>query len=330
MLNKMLDTAMKPIVRFLQYNYDAKPMQPLGVNNTMKVARAYNRLKYGRYHEYRTNQYLHHFDELIRENGLPVSPINEIKDGWALDTSGTLPHLKQLLNDAEEIIKERAGVKRTDFGRPYFQEIPIEDLLVKYPSILDFGTSSDLLSTVCNYLGFIPTFSAALPPGIRFNESWAKFEGATNVPFRSSQLYHLDYHDSPMAYALVLIRDGTMENGPFCILPESVSKKASKALNYRTRGRRHRLADEEMYSVVPESELIKLCHPAGTVLFLDNSKCFHYGSRNAVKPRYLLMYAYLSPCRTDFGEVLLDRKTYPIRDSDSRLRKMVLSREFTL
>jgi hypothetical protein len=40
------------------------------------------------------------------------------------------------------------------------------------------------------------------------------------------------------------------------------------------------------------------------------------------------MYAYVSPCRTDFGEVLMDPKTYPIRDSDSRLRKMVLKKEF--
>ena len=328
MLTKMLDTAMKPIARLLQWNYDAKPMKPLGVNNTMKIARAYNRLKYGRYYEYRKDQYLHHFDELIRENGMPTTPLNEIKDGWALDTSGKLPHLKQLLADADEIIRGRAGVKRTDFGRPYFQEIPIDDLLVKYPSILDFATSSDLLSTICNYLGFIPVFSAALPLGIRFNETWAKFDDAPNIPFRSSQLFHLDYHDSPMAYALVLLRDATMENGPFCILPESVSKKASEALNYRTRGRRHRVTDEEMYSVVPESELIKMCYPAGTVMFLDNSICFHYGSRNAVKPRYLMMLAYVSPCRTDFGEVLLNRKTYPIQGSDSRLRKMVLNREF--
>ena len=328
MLSKMLDTAMKPIARLLQYNYDAKPMKPLGVNNTMKIARAYNRLKYGRSHEYRKSQYLHHFDKLIRENGLPFSPLNEIKDGWALDTSKTLPHLKQLLADAEEIIKERAGVKRTDFGRPYFQEIPFDDLLVKYPSILNFATSSDVLSTICNYLGLIPVFSAALPPGIRFNETWAKFEDVPDGPPKSSQLFHLDYHDSPMAYALVLLRDATMENGPFCILTESVSKKASEALDYRARGRRHRVADKEMYSVIPESELIKMCYPAGTVMFLDNSRCFHYGSRNAVKPRYLMMYAYISPCRTDFGEVLLNRKTYPIQGSDSRLRKMVLNREF--
>jgi hypothetical protein len=324
MIGKAIDMAVKPIAALLQNNY----MKALGIGNTMKLAHTYNRFKYGKYHEYRKSQYLNHFDELIRENGMPVSPINEIKDGWALDTSGKLPHLKQLLSDAEEIIRERGGIKRPSYGRPYFQEIPIEDLFDKYPSILDFATSSDVLSTVCNYLGFIPVFSASLPYGVRFNESWAKFTDNPNAPFTASQLFHLDYHGSPMVYVIVPLRDVTMENGPFCFLPASASRKASKILNYRARGVPHRVSDEEMYRVAPERELIKLCYPAGTVLFFDNDKCFHYGSRNAVNPRYLLIYAYISPCRTDFADVLMEQKIYPIRDNDSRLRKMVLRREF--
>ncbi len=325
MLIKMLDTAMKPVAKFLQYDY----MQPLGVNNTMKIARTYNLLKFGKYHEYRKAQYRNHFDELIHENGLPTTPPRELKDGWAIDASGTLPHLKRLLNDADEIIKERGGVKRTSpEDRAYFQEIPIDDLFEKYPSILDFATSSDVLSVICNYLRFIPVFSWSLPAGIRFNESWAKFNNDPDGPLRASQLFHLDFHDSPMAYIIVALKDVTMENGPFCFLPESVSQKASKALNYGSRGRHHQVSDEEIYSVVPESELIKFCYPAGTVLFLDNSKCFHYGSRKAVKPRYLMMYAYLSPCKTNLADLYMSQETYPIRDSDSRLRKMVLDRGF--
>ncbi|MEW6144359.1 MAG: phytanoyl-CoA dioxygenase family protein [Thermodesulfobacteriota bacterium] len=329
MLEKYIDTAISPIARVLQYDYVAKPMKPLGTNNTMKIARAYNRLVYGRYYEFRKDQYLRHFDELTRENGAPVLLMNEIKDGWALDTSGTLPHLKQLLLDAGEIIKERGGVKRTDFGRPWFQELPIDDLFDKYPSLLDFATSSDVLSTVCKHLGFIPVLSAAVPHGLRFNESWAAHDDAPPGYFRGSQLFHIDYHDSPMAYVIVLLNDITMENGPFCFMPDSVSQKVTKAVGYRKWRKPHRLSDDEVYSVVPESELIKVCYPAGTVLFFDPSRCFHFGSRNAVKPRYALMYAFVSPCRTDFTEVLLDRKLYPVRDNDSRLRKMVLRREYT-
>jgi hypothetical protein len=329
MLEKYIDTAISPIARVLQYDYVAKPMKPLGTNNTMKIARAYNRLVYGRYYEYRKNQYLHHFDELTRENGEPLSRMNEIKDGWALDTSGSLPHLKQLLQDAGEIIKERGLVKRTDFGRPWFQELPIDDLFDKYPSLLDFATSSDVLSTVCRHLGFIPVLSAAVPHGLRFNESWAGHDDAPPGYFRGSQLFHIDYHDSPMAYVIVLLNDITMENGPFCFLPDSVSQKVAKAVGYRRWRKPHRLSDDEVYSVASESELVKVCYPAGTVLFFDPSRCFHFGSRNAVNPRYALMYAFVSPCRTDFTEVLLDRKLYPVRDNDSRLRKMVLRREYT-
>ena len=329
MMGRYIDIAVSPLAKLLQYDYVEKPMKPLGTRNTMKIARAYNSLVYGRYYEYRREQYLRHFDELIRENGEPVSKINEIKDGWALDTSRTLPHLNKLLSDADEIIKERGRVKRTDFGRPWFQELPIRDLFDRYPSLLDFATSSDVLSAVSRHLGFIPVLSAAVPHGLRFNESWAGHDDAPPGYFRGSQLFHIDYHDYPMAYVIVLLNDIAMENGPFCFLPESVSRKASDSLNYRTRGKPHRLSDEEIYSAVPENELIKVCYPAGTVLFFDPSKCFHYGSRNAVNPRYALMYAFVSPCRTDFAEVLLERELYPVRQSDSRLRKMVLRKEYT-
>ena len=329
MIEKYIDIAVTPVARVLQYDYVAKPMKPLGTNNTMKIARAYNRLVYGKYHEYRKDQLLNSFDELVRENGEPVSKINEIQDGWALDTSRTLPHLDQLLHDAGEIIKQRGGIKRTDFGRPWFQELPIDDLFDKYPALLDFATSSDVLTTVCRHMGVIPVLSAAVPHGLRFNESWAKHDDAPPGYFRGSQLHHVDYHDSPMAYVIVLLNDITMDNGPFSFFPDSLSQKITKSLGYRKWRKPHRLSDDEVYSVVPESELHRVCYPAGTVLFLDPSKCFHYGSRNAVNARYALMYAFVSPCRTDFTEVLLDRKLYPVRDDDSRLRKMILRREFT-
>ena len=169
MMGRYIDIAVSPLAKLLQYDYVEKPMKPLGTRNTMKIARAYNSLVYGRYYEYRREQYLRHFDELIRENGEPVSKINEIKDGWALDTSRTLPHLNKLLSDADEIIKERGRVKRTDFGRPWFQELPIRDLFDRYPSLLDFATSSDVLSAVSRHLGFIPVLSAAVPHGLRFS-----------------------------------------------------------------------------------------------------------------------------------------------------------------
>lgn len=325
MLREAVDSIFKPAGRLL----DRDSMQLLGVDNTMKLARAYNGFWYGRHHEQRKKLYKYNFEELVTENGPPVVPVNEIKDGWVIDKSGKLPHLEELLKDADEIIKERGGIKRQDFGRPFFQELITEEHFERYPSILNFATSSEVLSTICRYLEFIPTLSCSMPYGVRLVESWNRFDEATNQPLRASQLFHLDYHDSPMAYAIVLLRDVAMENGPFCFLPKSVSTEACKGLgNYHTKEGGHRVSDERMYSVVSESELIKVCYPAGTVLFLDNSACFHYGSRNAVKPRYLMMFAYLSTRRTDFGDIWLKNMKYPVNPSDSRLRRMILDREY--
>lgn len=325
MVGRVMDRVVKPAARLL----DRDSMQLLGVDNTMKLARAYNKLRYGRHHECRRVAYWNKFEELIAENGHPASQVNEIKDGWVIDTSGKIPYLGQLMEDAGEIIKERGGVKRQDYGRPFFQELITEEYFEKYPSILNFATSSDVLSTVCKYLEFIPTLSCSMPFGVRLIESWNKFDDSPDRPLRASQLFHLDYHDKPMAYVIVLLKDVAMENGPFCFLPKSVSEEACRGLgNYHSKNGGHRVSDERMYEVVSESDLIRVCYPAGTVLFLDNSACFHYGSRNAVKPRYLMMFAYLSTLRTDFGDVWLENMSYPVNASDSRLRKMILDREY--
>jgi hypothetical protein len=324
MVGKFLDSVVKPAARLL----DRDSMQLLGVANTMKLARAYNTLRYSKHHEYRKRHYSDNFDQLIAENGPSVACLNDIKDGWVIDTSGRLPFLEQLIKDADEIIKERGGIKRQDYGRPFFQELIAEEHFKRYPSILNFATSSDVLSTICKYLAFIPVLSYSMPRGVRLVESWNKFDDALDQPLRASQLFHLDYHDKPMAYVIVLLRDVTMENGPFCFLPKSVSEEACRGLgNYHSKNGGHRVSDERMYSIVSESELIKVCYPAGTVVFLDNSACFHYGSRNAVNPRYLMMFAYLSTCRTDFGDIWLKNMRYPVKSSDSRLRRMVLDKE---
>jgi hypothetical protein len=108
-----------------------------------------------------------------------------------------------------------------------------------------------------------------------------------------------------------------------------VSARAEIGLaDYHSKKGGHRVSDERIYSIVPESELIKLCYPAGTVLILDSSACFHYGSRNAVKPRHLMMFAYVSTIRTDFGDIVLKNMQYPVKKEDSRLRRMVLDKEY--
>ena len=54
------------------------------------------------------------------------------------------------------------------------------------------------------------------------------------------------------------------------------------------------------------------------------------GSRNPVVPRYQTQYAYASPVKNDFSEILrVQQSTIRFRESDSTLRRMVLRRRLT-
>ncbi|MBI1374617.1 MAG: hypothetical protein GC159_18010 [Phycisphaera sp.] len=304
-------------------------METAGIGRTMKWSKAYNRWRYASRRRQHQRLYDTAFDELLLENGYgdTTAKNNVMRDGWALDESMTLPHLDELLAETGPLIDERGGIKdpkRAYGNKPFFQTIRQPEDVERYKSFLDFPMSSEILETIGRYMGTIPVLSKTMPPGIRFVESYAAYEDEPDPPYRESQFYHLDIHDLPLVYMIVLLREVTMEHGPWCFLPASVSARAAKAMNYRQRGAPYRITDEEMYKHVDPSEMIPLIGPPGTVLFIDSGRCFHYGSRNSVKPRYMMMYGFTTPCRTDLTMTYMTKEKFPIDPSASRLRRMVL------
>lgn len=321
------DALIRPLAAKLHENH----MSCLGIAQTMRLAHTYNQIKYREQDALRTLLYRDRLAALLEQNGAPQRPPIELHDGWAVDSSMALPHLDRILNDAETIIAERSGVRRSTQGtyRSYFQDVWTPDDLERFPSFLDFATSSELLSTVAHYLKSIPVLSATLPSGIRFVESNSAFDDRPDSA-HDSQLYHIDYYSLPNVYVLVLLRDTTPEHGPWTFLPRSVSKRAAEALGNWGPGMGYRFTDEQVYAVADRKEVVEFCGPRGTVLFTESSGCMHYGSRNSIKPRFQLMLGYSGVCRTDFSEVLLTPKIYPIRPGDPVLRKLVLDRNMLL
>jgi hypothetical protein len=326
----MLARALRKVRRRLAQEIDHGQMRRLGIRNSMALARAYNRVVHGANQRARERAYRDRFGELLRENGEPRTPKLRLEDGWALDTSRSLPHLDRLLEDADEFIAERSGSSNPTPGsyRAFFQDLLQLEDLERYPSFLDFALSSDVLAVVGDYLGCIPVLSTTLPRGVRFVESSAGYDGGSLGVYRESQLFHIDYYSRPDVYVIVLLRDVTAESGPFSFLPISTSRKVAERLRYWSRSVPYRLTDEQVYSVAPRSELRELTYPKGTVLYIDPSQCLHFGSRDAVKPRFMMMYGLTTACRTDLSEIWYDSIRYPIRDGDSRLRRMVLDKSF--
>jgi hypothetical protein len=297
---------------------DADKMAKLGIRNTMRLAKAYNGLRRGRRQRMRVAEH----------RRLALAPERRMEDGFLLDTSGSLPHLDDLLAQVDEVIAERGGRPTVDDRyRAFFRNLVEVDDLARWPALLDFVSSPELIAIVADYLGFIPALSATLPTGVRVVESGKHLDALAHLPPRDSQVFHIDPYDHPMVYVIVVARDCTPSQGPFTWLPASTSARAAKKLDYWSRGRPYRLSDEEIYSVVDPEETRRLTLPRGTVLLIDTSRCFHYGARDGDEPRFQVMYGLTSVCRSDFSEsyMPLDRPTLP-PDSD-RLRKLVLDRE---
>ena len=164
-----------------------------------------------------------------------------------------------------------------------------------------------------------------MPAGIRFVESNALFDDQPDCP-HDSQLYHIDYYSLPNVYVLVLLEDTTHEHGPWTFIPRSASQAARQVMGYWTTMHGYRLSDEDVHSVVDPNAVIEFAYPRGTVLFIESSGCLHFGSRNAVKPRFQLMYGFTRAIRTDFSELFMESQQYPINKSDNLLRKMVLNK----
>lgn len=320
----MLNRLLTPLAKALEYD----DMRLLGIERTSQFARWWNRER-APLIEHRRRWYEERFEQLLDENGWPTGPERiDFVDGFALDTSQELPHLKRLIDEMSEVIDERGLQKWEDLGKPYLQNILAADAPERYSSLLDFGTSSPLLARVAPSFGYVPHFSASLPRGIRLQESSTVHDPTPTAPPRDSQNWHRDYHTEPTFYVITLMRDVTEECGPLHWVSASVSERVTKAFRYRSRQCSYRITDEQFYSVVDPDEVLKLVGPPGTTLFIDSSACFHMGSRNPVVPRYQTQYAYSSPVKSDLSKILRIQLSYPAQPGDSTLRRMVCDRDW--
>lgn len=294
----------------------------LGYNNVKKITKTYNSLKHSRSHQARKKLYTEQFDQLLQQNGeRKTSGSTVINDGWAIDKTQTLPYLDELIRASKQILTSKpANEKRIN---PSFDIVSEPDDLGRYPAFLKFATSSDLLSIVGNYLGCIPVLTH-----IEVIRSGPSHETQRNAKLQASQLFHKDQMDSRMVRVTIHLEDVNAGNGPFTFLPASVSNEAGKKLHYGDKTQTYRISDEAMYSVVPREKLISATGEAGTVLFVDASNCFHYGSRVLEKDRFVTMLTFETDVPEHFREILSGGASSNMKrfidEKDSSLKKMVL------
>jgi hypothetical protein len=312
--------------RALRHDY----MRLLGVERTTRLGRRLNARHFGSSLAGRRGRLGVHLAELRREREAAGRdpPLMEMHDGWARDDSRSLPYLERLLEQMAAVIAEQGGQAHPFHGKPFLFDILPERAWERYDSILDFVTTPEVLEPAARHCGFVPCLTADTPPGVRLMESTTRFDSQPEGPWRISQQWHTDFHFFPTIYVIVALREIGSEDGALHFLGETASGRVAEALGYNHRGVAHFQSDEAIAEHVDPSEVLTFTGPPGSVMIIDSSRCFHFGSRNPSNPRYQLQYAYGSPVRNDFGDLVRPQIIYPVSSDDPLSRRLALDRAF--
>lgn len=250
--------------------------------------------------------------------GLPP-PVHAISRdaGFLIVSADALPSVGLVVAEAQ------AALSHFDQHRPpdgknkkrFLVNVLYRDTLTRDSEIVKFALRPDVLRTVSDYLGMAPLLT-----------SIAVFHSDTvdGVP-TSSQLYHCDGDDVAQVKIFIYCSDVDARSGPLTI----VEAAATRVVQARTRYKYgQRLSDEQVRGAFNGVREHAILGRAGTAVFLDTSRCLHYGSRVAAgaPPRLVTMiqystpYSFMVPWRYR-GSLPYTRLSDP---SDSPLQRLVL------
>lgn len=160
------------------------------------------------------------------------------------------------------------------------------DDLLSHRALVDIAVHDDVIAAVTAYLGQVPRlynlFLWWSPP---------------NQTQQGSQLYHYDHRDSRQAKLFLNLNDVTEESGPLHFLRAADSLKVDAKVGYQ----QSRYSDEEVYSAVPESDVVAATGEQGTAYIVDTARCLHYGSRGNSRDRFILMASFARVNSVDPG-----------------------------
>ncbi len=251
----------------------------------------------------------------------------EIRDqGYARFSATDLPDGVKLLETCRDLRKERAeALLRERARRSGKISIAIDlasDLeLVRRPLLLDFALQAETCAPAMIALRTVP-FLARVAVSI----SLPSTEDMDLVHF---QRFHLDNDDLRHVKVYVNVDEVDHDQGPLTFFPAKVSQRILRDLR---RGRKGEdfwaFDDDDVFQHASPDELIHVTGPPGSGVYIDASRCLHFGSRvSPARERLVYGLAFIPYHRikenvtsqvpagsavTDWQQLLLDPpKRYP-------------------
>ena len=207
-------------------------------------------------------------------------------DGFLVVEPRTFPETEHMVRDA------RAALSRYDATMPpsgknrkrFLQNVLDASLLTREAAAVRLALREDVIAAISQYLGVVPFLTS-----IQVFHS----DTAEGVP-TSSQLYHCDGDDVTQVKIFVYCSDVDVPSGPFTLLDAATTREVQRRTGYTYR---NRLTDDEVRAAIGAPQEHVILGPTGTTLFVDTSRCFHFGSRVApgAPARLATMIQYQTP-----------------------------------
>jgi len=208
----------------------------------------------------------------------PYANFIDKRKGYRFFGPEVFPGIMDAVNAARELFEKKA-VNLSNAKKAFFFNVLEGPDLEQYPQLLGLANTESFLAAATGYLETLPDVS-----GIGL------FYSPANTSTEKSQQYHTDDIDSCQVKCFVNVNDVGPDNGPFTFIPADVSASIRAKLNHQWRGRR--LTDEEVLAHCKPEDALSLIGPPGSCVFVDTSRCLHFGSRCRSGYRLVIMFQY--------------------------------------
>jgi hypothetical protein len=243
--------------------------------------------------------------------------------GFAVLPPGTIDEAASVITAGNELI-ESIGHERLLAEHNPKKDTMSRGFLPKEARELDspymrFALSEDVLAPISAYLGLVPVLLNI--------DIWYAYAPPSKKGPRNAQLWHLDGDDVTQVKVWIHLQDVIPESGPLTVLDASLSEAFAEEIGYDT-SVEYRIPDEKVDSFARDDSLTLFDGPAGTIDFVDTSRCFHFGSRveEGSPVRRVFFAKYVTPYAFRFKQD--HREEAPFRDlvsgRSSELESLVL------
>jgi hypothetical protein len=182
-----------------------------------------------------------------------------------------------------------------------------------------FALSEDVIGPITGYLGVVPVLMNI--------DIWYAYAPPSKKGPKNASLWHFDGDDTTQVKVWIHLRDVPEESGPLTILDASLSEQFAEAIDFDS-SVEYRIPDEKVEAFTDTDKFTQFTGPAGTVDFVDTSRCAHFGSRvvDGAPVRRVFFAKYLTPYAFRFDRD--HREQAPFRelasDASSQLESLAL------